>query len=289
MKLSDDLELPKEEQSLLELINKDRTNISSIKFLTHSELVKDKNNQLVHLTYDVPKFMLRLRLEHPLIETRIDEDGEFSNFLFRLKNSNILNSVNILKYAHSDVPFELRSITDGTKIFTIKFYAAIKNEVPEERVEALVDQDEVVIMEEEKYIHVEFSDFHSIEKYWTEDVYKAIYFLKRQGFYTGLNDPDRKNNMELLKEFAAEDTFYMFAKNPLTIDNLKNVTMAQVTVRTLPTNLKYLIKKKYKQFQNKVKRPENLNSKFSQKGEEQLPLIPDIIDSHLDKRRLPSG
>lgn len=287
MRLLNDLELPKEEISLLELINKDRTNINSIKFLTHSELVKDKNNQLVHLTYDVQKFMLQLRAENPLIETRIDEDGEFSNFLFRLKNSNILNSVNILKYIQADIPYELKSVSDGTKIYTIKFFAAIKNEITEEECDELVENDEVVIMEEEKFLHIEFSDFHSLEKYWTEDVYKAIYFLKKKGFYTGLNDPDKKVNMELLREFASEDTFYLFTRNPITIDNLKNVTMAQVQVRTLPTNLKCLLKKKFKKFQNKVKKPENLNSKFSQKNNDAV-LLPDEIDSKYDKKRLPT-
>lgn len=287
MRLLNDLELPKEEISLLELINKDRTNINSIKFLTHSELVKDKNNQLVHLTYDVQKFMLQLRAENPLIETRIDEDGEFSNFLFRLKNSNILNSVNILKYIQADIPYELKSVSDGTKIYTIKFFAAIKNEITEEECDKLVENDEVVIMEEEKFLHIEFSDFHSLEKYWTEDVYKAIYFLKKKGFYTGLNDPDKKVNMELLREFASEDTFYLFTRNPITIDNLKNVTMAQVQVRTLPTNLKCLLKKKFKKFQNKVKKPENLNSKFSQKNNDVV-LLPDEIDSKYDKKRLPT-
>lgn len=287
MRLLNDLELPKDEISLLELINKDRTNINSIKFLTHSELVKDKNNQLVHLTYDVQKFMLQLRAENPLIETRIDEDGEFSNFLFRLKNSNILNSVNILKYIQADIPYELKSVSDGTKIYTIKFFAAIKNEITEEECDELVENDEVVIMEEEKFLHIEFSDFHSLEKYWTEDVYKAIYFLKKKGFYTGLNDPDKKVNMELLREFASEDTFYLFTRNPITIDNLKNVTMAQVQVRTLPTNLKCLLKKKFKKFQNKVKKPENLNSKFSQKNNDVV-LLPDEIDSKYDKKRLPT-
>ena len=287
MRLLNDLELPKEEISLLELINKDRTNINSIKFLTHSELVKDKNNQLVHLTYDVQKFMLQLRAENPLIETRIDEDGEFSNFLFRLKNSNILNSVNILKYIQADIPYELKSVSDGTKIYTIKFFAAIKNEITEEECDELVENDEGVIMEEEKFLHIEFSDFHSLEKYWTEDVYKAIYFLKKKGFYTGLNDPDKKVNMELLREFASEDTFYLFTRNPITIDNLKNVTMAQVQVRTLPTNLKCLLKKKFKKFQNKVKKPENLNSKFSQKNNDVV-LLPDEIDSKYDKKRLPT-
>ena len=287
MRLLNDLELPKEEISLLELINKDRTNINSIKFLTHSELVKDKNNQLVHLTYDVQKFMLQLRAENPLIETRIDEDGEFSNFLFRLKNSNILNSVNILKYIQADIPYELKSVSDGTKIYTIKFFAAIKNEITEEECDELVENDEVVIMEEEKFLHIEFSDFHSLEKYWTEDVYKAIYFLKKKGFYTGLNDPDKKVNMELLREFASEYTFYLFTRNPITIDNLKNVTMAQVQVRTLPTNLKCLLKKKFKKFQNKVKKPENLNSKFSQKNNDVV-LLPDEIDSKYDKKRLPT-
>ena len=150
-----------------------------------------------------------------------------------------------------------------------------------------MEKDEVVIMEEEKFLHIEFSDFHSLEKYWTEDVYKAIYFLKKKGFYTGLNDPDKKVNMELLREFASEDTFYLFTRNPITIDNLKNVTMAQVQVRTLPTNLKCLLKKKFKKFQNKVKKPENLNSKFSQKNNDVV-LLPDEIDSKYDKKRLPT-
>ena len=122
MKLSNNEENAKvqEEIALLELINKDRTNINTLKFLTHYELSKEKNNSIVHLTSDVKKFMVQLRNDDPLIETRIDEEGDFSNFLFRLKNSKILNSVNILIYITSEVPFELRSVPDGSKIYIIK-------------------------------------------------------------------------------------------------------------------------------------------------------------------------
>lgn len=276
-----------EEISLLELINKDRTNINSLRFLTHYELTKPKRNLLVHLTYDVQKFMLKLRSEDPLIETRIDEDGEFSNFLFRLKNSKILNSVNILKYVNADLPYELRSISDGTKIYTIKFFAAIKEEIEsEEEIDQLVDQDELVICDEERYFHVQHEDEKSLEKYWTEDVFKAIYFLKKKGFYTGLNDPDKKANLELLREVAQENEIYMFIKNPVNIDNLKNITMAQITVRTLPTNLGLLLKKKFKKFQNRVKKPVNLQTKFQ--AQEKQEFFPDEIDKKLNKIRLPS-
>ena len=168
MKLSVNEEsIPKDEQSLLELINKDRTDINEVKFLSHYELSKDKNNTLVHLTSDVKKFMIQLRNDQPLIETRIDSDGEFSNFLFRLKNSKILNSVNILSYVSADLPFELKGdLSDGTKIFTIKFFSAIKNEIDELQVDDLVENDEIVIMEDEKYLHIQIEDIKSIEKYW---------------------------------------------------------------------------------------------------------------------------
>lgn len=280
-----------EEISLLELINKDRTNIQNVKFLTHYELSKDFGNPLVHLTYDVQKFMLQLRLDNPLIETTIDEDGGFSNFLFRLKNSKILNSVNILKYVTAEsIPYELRSVTNGTKIYIIRFFAATKEEVPDEDVEALVDDGKLVIMENDKYIKIDYNDNESIEKYWTEDVYKAIFAVKKKGFYIGLNDPDKKANLELLKEYAEEDTIYLFARNPMKIDNLKNVTLAQITMRTLPTNLNFLLKKKFKKYQNKVGRPASISSSYGLKDDRDgtSDLVPDEISEDIDKIKLPS-
>lgn len=290
MKLSNETTEIREEQSLLELIGKDRTNIENVKFLTHYELSKDQENPLVHLTYEVQKFMLQLRMDNPLIETTIDEDGGFSNFLFRLKNSKILNSVNILKYISSDIPQELRTVTDGTKIYIIRFFAAQKEEVKEEDVEDMVNDGKLVIMENDKYIRIDYDDRNSIEKYWSEDIYKAIFATKRKGFYMGLNDPDKKANIDLLKEYAGDETIYLFARNPLTIDNLKNVTLAQITMRTLSTNLNFLLKKKFKKYQNKVKRPQSINSMYSNKDLGQIPteLVPDEINSDIDKHRLPS-
>lgn len=290
LKLSNETTEIREEQSLLELIGKDRTNIENVKFLTHYELSKDQENPLVHLTYEVQKFMLQLRMDNPLIETTIDEDGGFSNFLFRLKNSKILNSVNILKYISSDIPQELRTVTDGTKIYIIRFFAAQKEEVKEEDVEDMVNDGKLVIMENDKYIRIDYDDRNSIEKYWSEDIYKAIFATKRKGFYMGLNDPDKKANIDLLKEYAGDETIYLFARNPLTIDNLKNVTLAQITMRTLSTNLNFLLKKKFKKYQNKVKRPQSINSMYSNKDLGQIPteLVPDEINSDIDKHRLPS-
>ena len=283
MKLSNNEENAKvqEEIALLELINKDRTNINTLKFLTHYELSKEKNNSIVHLTSDVKKFMVQLRNDDPLIETRIDEEGDFSNFLFRLKNSKILNSVNILKYITSEVPFELRSVPDGSKIYIIKYYAAYKQEISEEESDVLVDNDELVIMEEERFIHIDYKDEKSLEKYWTDSVYKAIYYLKKQGFYTGLNHPDKAVNINLLKEYASEEVIYLFARNPITIDNLKNITMVQITERTIPTNLKFLIKKKFKKFQNKIKRVQSLNSRFISDEAHSAALEPDLIEIDL--------
>ena len=274
----EDYKVQEENINLLELINKDKTNIGGLKFLTHYELGKKIENPLVHLSADIQKFMLQLRAENPLIETTIDEDGGFSNFLFRLKNSKILNSVNILKYITSDIPHELKSVTDGNKIYIIRFYAALKNEVSEEEVEALSDNNELVIMEDNKYYHIDYDDKDSIEKYWSEDVYKAIFAVKKKGFYAGFNDPDKKANMEYLKEYAQEDTMYLFAKNPVTVDNLKNVTLAQIKVRTIPVNLKHLLRKKFKKFQNRVKRVESIMSKFGVKDDVVHDLQPDIID-----------
>ena len=288
MKLLNDIGVQEEEINLLELIGKDKTNINSVRFLTHYELGKEIENPLVHLSGDIQKFMVQLRLEEPLIETTIDEDGSFSNFLFRLKNSKILNSVNILKYISADIPHELRTITDGNKIYIIRFYAAIKNEVQEEELDSLIDDGQLVIQEEDKFIHIKYNDRESIEKYWSEDIYKAIFAVKKKGFYMGLNDPDKKANIELLKEYNQEDTIYLFAKNPVTIDNLKNVTLAQIKVRTIPVNLKHLLRKKFKKYQNKIKKVDSIMSKYgSNKNSEQpqsIGLVPDNIDSSFETK-----
>ena len=283
LKLLDKVDQVGNEISLLELINKDRTNIDNVKFLTHYELGREYDNPLVHLTYDVQKFMLQLRLDNPLIETTIDEVGGFSNFLFRLKNSKILNSVNILKYATAQIPTELRTIPDGNKIYIIRFYAALKHRIKEEDVEPIIDDGGMVINESGINYHVVLDDTTSIEKYWSEDIFKAIFATKKKGFYLGLNDPDKKANMEQLKEYANDEEVFLFAKNPLTIDNLHSVTVAQIKMRTLPTNLNSLLKKKYKQFKNNVKRPESIVAKFAATSESKE-LVPDEIKSKIETR-----
>ena len=93
LQLNSKIEELDQEVCLLSLINKNRTNIERIKFCSHYEGIREFNNPLCHLTNDIPKFMKQLRQKDYLMEAIIDEDGDVSNFLFRLKNSNILNQL----------------------------------------------------------------------------------------------------------------------------------------------------------------------------------------------------
>lgn len=284
MQLNSKIEELDQEVCLLSLINKNRTNIERIKFCSHYEGIREFNNPLCHLTNDIPKFMKQLRQKDYLMEAIIDEDGDVSNFLFRLKNSNILNQLNILKYITADIPSELRTITDGNHIYIIRFYSAIKNKIKEEDAQAIVDDGGIVIYDKGDYYHFILEDVNSIEKYWSEDLYKAIFATKKIGFSLGLNDPDKKANMEMLKEFAGEDVVYLFANTAIQIDNLKNINVAMVTRRAIP-NLKGILRKKFNKKKPRIPTQQNLTKKFLSSDNQELP--EDEIDPMVDTIKLP--
>ena len=64
--------------------------------------------------------------------------------------------------------------------------------------------------------------------------------------------------------------------------------MAQICVRNLPNNLNTLLKIKYKKFQNRVKKPVSLNTKFLNSSEEKIELKKDIIEEMVYPKKLPS-
>ena len=282
--LNTEIEKLDQEECLLGLINKNRTNIERIKFCSHYEGIREFNNPLCHLTNDVSKFMKQLRQKDYLMEAIIDEDGDVSNFLFRLKNSNILNRLNILKYITADIPSELKTTTDGNHIYIIRFYSAIKNKIKEEDAQAIVDDGGVAIYDKGEYFHFIMEDVNSIEKYWSEDLYKAIFATKKIGFSLGLNDPDKKANMEMLKEFVDDDEVFLFANAAIQIDNLKNINVAMITKRAVP-NLKGILRKKFNKKKPRIPSQQNLTKKFLVSEIQELPV--DEIDPMVDKIKLP--
>jgi len=278
------LKIEEEEQCILSLIGRNQTNIDNIKFLTHYELTKEYDNILAHITFEPRKFMRQLReKEYTIIDSSIDEQGDIANFLFNIKNSNVKNSVNYLRRITSDVPTELRSIPKGDVIFIVRFYSAKMNIIKEEDADPIIDDGGMVIYEDSKYKHVILEDERSIEKYWSEDIYKAIFATKKMGFSLGLNDPDRKANMEILKEYSLDNQVFLFAKTPTDIDNLKNCNVVTITKRSIP-NLKDILKKRFQKRDRKIQIQENINKKYL--AGEKVYLEPDTIDPGIDTLKL---
>ena len=156
--------------------------------------------------------------------------------------------------------------------------------ITDSRAGRIRDDDIIPLFKGDDYEGGIVAGVNSIEKYWSEDLYKAIFATKKIGFSLGLNDPDKKANMEMLKEFAGEDVVYLFANTAIQIDNLKNINVAMVTRRAIP-NLKGILRKKFNKKKPRIPTQQNLTKKFLSSDNQELP--EDEIDPMVDKIKLP--
>lgn len=276
---------------ILKLIDRGQTDINDLVFLTQYEV--NFNKILRCVTNEVKQHMISIStIDYAITNAIIDKDGIISNFQFRAKDKmSILNEINILKYIDSILPNEIKGFyeVDPNFIFVIKFVEVKKIEVSEKESEAIIDDGGIVVLENEKYQHLTYKEKNIQEKYWTENIYKAIFYLKSLGFYLGLNDPSPEVNVEILKEFAGEDVLILLKEQSIDIDKIP-VNMGIIQRVKIPTNLTYLLKKKYVKRMNNFPKPKNLSALYKKDNSDNSEAINfpvDQIPSEFDKIKVP--
>lgn len=272
---------------ILKFIDKGQTNINDLIFLTQYEV--NFNKILRCITNEVQQHMTSIStIDYGITDAVIDKDGTISNFHFRAKDKmSILNEINILKYIDSILPNEIKGFyeVDPNFIFVIKFVEIKKMEVTEKESIEIADDGGIVIIENDKYQHITYKEKNVQEKYWTENIYKAIFYLKSLGFYLGLNDPSPEVNIEILKEIAEEDFMILLKEHSILIDKIP-VNMGMIQRIKIPTNLTNLLKKKYTKRINKFQKPKNLSVIYkSDNTESELQV--DQIPMEFDKIKVP--
>ena len=272
---------------ILKLIDRGQTDINDLVFLTQYEV--NFNKILRCVTNEVNQHMTSIStIDYAITDAIIDKDGTISNFHFRAKDKmSILNEINILKYIDSILPNEIKGFyeIDPNFIYVIKFIEVKKMEVTEEESEAIIDEGGIVIIENDKYQHLTYKERLVQEKYWTENIYKAIFYLKSLGFYLGLNDPTPEVNIEILKEFSKEDFIILLKEHNIIIDKIP-VNMGIIQRIKIPTNLTNLLKKKYVKRISKFQKPKNLSAIYKSETNE-TNLAVDHIPEEFDKIKVP--
>lgn len=274
----------KEQLSSLQLVNLGRTNINQVKFLSHYEF--NGNQKILKTLSKEPNLFLAnlYKVKYQIFDAKIASIGEILNFKLRINESQNINEVNILTYAgNTFIPREMRGfVPDESIIYTICFYSAKKIEIDAEQVEEYVNNDNLVICDNDVYYHIVLGE--SVERYWTEDPIKAIFHLKSLGFFIGANDPNIKENIELLKSYAEEDEILMTSSEPIDIENFDS-SIAIITKRKINWKLSDVIQFKYKPYIKKIPKKVNLLNKY--KTTEPSDLKPDEISPEIEKHKLP--
>lgn len=262
-------------------INRGRTNILDVKFLSQYEKIQE-NIVLLGLNQKPEEFLkLFFGKKYSILDARISESGMIQNFKIRYENT--LNEYNVLNYGGSTfLPKEFRDFeVHENYIYTIRFWSARKIPVTEDMVESLVEDNQMVIGEDNNYWHIMLGD--SIETHWVEDPYKAIFFLKSLGFYIGANDPNHKENIKIIKEYGSEDEILMSSLEPVIIDNITS-SIAIITKRKISWNLSDSIQFRFREYQKKTPRKINPMNKLKVQESD---LEPDQIDPRIDKLKTP--
>ena len=268
----------------LELVNFGRTNINQVKFLSHYEH-NGSQKILKSLAKDPTLFLANLyKIKYQIFDAKIAPIGEILNFKLRINGSQNINEINILPYlGNAFIPKEVRGfIPDEEIIYTIRFYSAKKIEIEPEQVNEYVEMENLVLYEDEKYFHIILGE--SVEKGWVEDPIKGIFYLKSLGFYIGANDPNIKENIELLKSYGSEEEILMSATEPINIDDF-DTSIAIIEKRKINWKLSDSIQFKFKVFGKKIPKKINVLNKY--KTLEENGLLPDKISEEVEKLKMP--
>ena len=268
----------------LELVNFGRTNINQVKFLSHYEH-NGSQKILKSLAKDPTLFLANLyKIKYQIFDAKIAPIGEILNFKLRINGSQNINEINILPYlGNAFIPKEVRGfIPDEEAIYTIRFYSAKKIEIEPEQVNEYVEMENLVLYEDEKYFHIILGE--SVEKGWVEDPIKGIFYLKSLGFYIGANDPNVKENIELLRSYGSEEEILMSATEPINIDDF-DASIAIIEKRKINWKLSDSIQFKFKTFGKKIPKKINVLNKY--KTLEENGLLPDKISEEVEKLKMP--
>lgn len=285
-------------QNILSLINKDRTNIDKLQFISISDILSF--NRLENHQTDTGQFsnlfvqkncnsqIAKTLLSYhekgygKILETRINEFGRLENFNIASENS--YEQVNILNYISTQVPkmYKYDIEKNANVIYTIRYINFKKIEIKEEDVEKYLDNDQILISGTNgEILQINYSD-KSFEKYWTENPFKAIFYLKKFGFGLNIGDCNLQESTEFIIESANEEKNIMSLDTYIDIDGYQ-YNGAIITKRIISEGLDKLLRTKYKKWDTKIPKIEPV-SKYKSINTD---LTADEIDPLIDKLKMP--
>lgn len=264
--------------NILASIAKGRTNIDRIKFLFHFEddsIDHSHNIRLLHFTHNYEKFMKNLHRDNvKIFNSNIGPKGNLKHLSFRtVENMKISHLVSILDWTEDViVPKEFRTEIDNNIIYRIQIGQSTENIISDEEVvDQLIEDDEIVLNGgDDIFIHHEI-DIKSIKDvYWSESLFRAIFFLKNKGFYLGINNPCTQDAIQELKSYIDEDEVMMLHKDTIKVDNF-DCNFARIIKMNLQEPLSDIIKTKYVPPKKKINKSVNVAKKYLQPEKEDLP------------------
>ena len=265
--------------NILKSIPKGRTNIADVKYLFHFEddsVDHSYNIRLLHFTPHCAKFMKNLHAENvKIFNANIGPKGDLKHLSFRtVENMKIAHNVSILDWTPNVVvPKEFGSDIDNKIIYRIQIGVSEENIISDEEVAMqLVEDGETVLQDGEGlYIHHSIDNKSIKDCYWSESLFRAIFFLKNKGFYLGINHPNAQDAIAELKLYMEEDEVMLMSNDTLKIDNF-DCNFARIIKTNLQEPLTDIIKTVYVPTKKKINRSVNVAKKYVQLEKEDLPV-----------------
>ena len=262
---------------MLDLIDRGRTNIMDVCFFQKNYLVSTKYGPMIlqdFISPDIDKSLLKIRDEFLRVEKlTINDFGKMENIIYR-NDKNIYCYANILFYPNERilVPKSLKYDIVDSEIWTIEFHDVTKHAISEDDIDNYLEQKQILVSNDEGQIqHLKYKNIYGT-KYWVENPFKAIFFMKKNGYSLNIDSIDKDDTDEFLMSVIQEDEFIMTKEESIVI--IKKVAI---------NSLSELLRSQYQKRNYGIPKVPSLKKyKVSETD-----LEPDVLDDKYDKLKMP--